>query len=175
MRIGSIVRTVAWALLFAALGAAVASWFTARPDLDEQDAIDTAVGALAAAGFEGEVTEPVVRSGHVPDGADPLDVWVVFVDVGDDRIETRVLTDAGQLVYVDDRIGPDRTERLLSDDEFDAVADHRNDATSDEWVGRNAAATVAAALVAGVCFVIAKRSDALWDRASHTTEPGAAG
>ena len=65
---------------------------------------------------------------------------MVFVDVGGDQIEIRVLTDAGQLAYVDDRIGPGGSERLLTDER---VRDHgplrRTSLGRDDWVARNVA------------------------------------
>jgi hypothetical protein len=157
-----VVRAVAWALVFAAPAAAAASWFTPRPELDEEDAVDTALGALEEVGIEGELDGPVVPSGHVPPEGGPLGVWVVFVDVDGERIELRVRTTAGQLVYVDDRIGPEEAERLLTDEQFETIGEYRNDATVDRWVLRNAVASVDAVLVAGAAFVIAKRSDRLW-------------
>lgn len=158
----TVVRSVAWVAVFVAMGAAAISWFTPRPDLDASDAEATALGALAEVGVEGTVDEPVERSQHATADGDELDVWVVYVDVGDETVETRVLVDAGQLVYVDDRIGPDRQERLLSDEDFDSVAGYRHDATLGEWVAANVGAMIAAALVAVTGYVIAKRSDAVW-------------
>ncbi len=156
------VRTAAWVLVFVALGAAVASWFTPRPDLDAADAVDTAVGAFAEIGLEVSPGAPIERMQHSPAAGDPVAVWAVPVDVDGDEIETRVLVDSGQLVYVDDRVGPDRQERLLTDDQFRAIAEYRNDVTLADWVTRNLAATVAAAIVALVGFVVAKRSDQVW-------------
>ena len=158
----SIVRSLAWVLLFAAPAAAAASWFTPRPALEAADAEETALGALDEVGIEGTVTEPVVLAPHVPEDGDPIDAWVVLVDVDDEQVELRVQESAGRLVYVDDRIGPENAERLLTDDEFDTIGEYRNDVTSDRWVARNAAAVVTAVVIAIVAFVIAKRSDALW-------------
>ena len=152
------VRTAAWVLLFAALGAVAASWFTPRPELEPDDAVATAEGAFSAVGFDAAVTKPVVRSSHVPDGEEAVDVWVVYLEIDGDEVETRVLVDAGQLVYVDDRIGADRSGRLLDDEQFLAIADYRNDVTLDRWVRRNGFATMLRSWSPAVCFVIAKRS-----------------
>lgn len=154
-----VVRTAAWVLVFVALGAAVASWFTPKPDLDAVDAVDTAVGAFTQVGLDGAPGELIERMQHSPSDGDPVAVWVVPLDVDGQEVETRVLVDSGQLVYVDDRVGPDRQERLLTDDQFRTIAEYRNDVTLGEWVGRNLAATAAAVLVALVGFVVAKRSD----------------
>lgn len=154
-------RIAAWVVVFVALGAAVASWFTPRPDLEAGDAADTAVGAFEAVGLEGSPGEPIERTRHSPAEGDAVDVWVVPLEVDGEEVETRVLVDAGQLVYVDDRVGPDRQERLLTDAQFRTIAEYRDDVTLDDWVARNGAATAVAALIAAVGFVLAKRSDHL--------------
>ena len=159
----TVIRSLAWVLVFVAPAAAAASWFTPRPALDAAEAAQTALGALDEVGVEGEVTEPVVLAPHVPEDGDPVDAWVVLVDVaGDETIEVRVQESAGRLVYVDDRIGPEDTERLLTDDQFDAIGEYRDDVTSGQWIQRNVVAVAAAAVAAAVAFVIAKRSDPLW-------------
>lgn len=158
-----VVRPVAWALVFAALAVAAIAWFTPKSDLDADDAESTAVGAFAEVGVEADVVEPVVRAEHSPADGDPVEVWVVPLEVGEDEIETRVLVEAAQLVYVDDRIGADGQERLLTDDEFLTIADYRDNSKRNDWVRRNAMASVAGVLIAGVSFVVAKRSDRLWE------------
>ena len=158
----SVVRTVSWVLVFVALGVVGAAWFTPRPDLDAGQAADAAVGALASVGFDATVTKPVTRTTHDTADGQQVAVWDVFADVDGEEIETQVRVDEGQLVYLDDRIGADRSDRLLSDDQFAAIADYRDRVTLDDWIGRNVAASVAGALVALLAFVVAKRSDPLW-------------
>jgi hypothetical protein len=164
----SLVRTVAWVVLFVAPAAAVVSWFTPRPALDAGDASETALGALAELGIRGSVEEPVRRGEHEPEEGGSIDAWVVMVEVpgkgdaADEQIALRVQETAGRLVYVDDRIGPDDTARLLSDEEFDRLKEYRNDATSDRWYLRNGGAVLSAALAAGVAFALVARSEPLW-------------
>lgn len=156
------VRVISWVLLFGAVGAAAAAWFTPQPLLEVEDAESVAVGALDDVGFAGNVTGSPELISHTPDDGDPVAAWAVFVEVDDDTVELRVQESAGQLVYVDDRIGDDDTDRLLTDDEFAQIGDYRDDAVFRGWVERNIAATVAAALIALSGFVIAKRSARLW-------------
>lgn len=157
-----VVRTVSWVLVFVAIGAAVASWFTPKGELDATDAAEVAVDALASVGFEGTVDEVPERGVHRSDRRDPADVWVVFVTVDDEPIEAQVLTTRGQLVYVDDRIGEDDTGRLLTDDQFVEIGAYRDTRLLDAWVMRNAAGTVAALVLGAVGFVLARRSAPLW-------------
>lgn len=156
------VRVVSWVLVFVAVGAAAASWFTPQPLLEADDAADVAVGALDEVGFDGTVTDRPELVSHTLEDGDSLAAWAVFVDVAGETVEFRVQESAGQLVYVDDRIGDDDTERLLTDEEFEEIGDYRDDSIERAWVVRNVAGMVAAALVAAVGYRIAKRSDRLW-------------
>ncbi len=162
----TVVRTVSWVLLFAALGAAAASWFTPTPELDADDASQLALDALAGADVAVERVEPPVRMVHETEEGDLVDAWRVPVEVqaGDavQEIELRVQESAGQLVYVDDLIGADGTERLLSDEQFERMGQHRDDTLADRWVLRNALAAIAAIVTAATCYVLATRSDPLW-------------
>ncbi len=158
----SVIRPASWALVFVAVGAAGAAWFTPRPDLDAGQAAGTAVGALASVGFDATVTKPVTRATHDTADGRTVDVWDVFADVEGEEIETEVQVDAGQLVYLDDRVGADQSDRLLSDDQFAAIADYRDNAALHDWVGRNVAASVAGLTIVLIAFFVAKRSDPLW-------------
>ena len=161
-----VVRTVSWVLLFAALGAAGASWFTPTPELDGDDASELALAVLDEAGVAVEGHQPPVPMVHETEDGDLVDAWRVLADVrvADtvEEIELRVQESAGQLVYVDDLIGADRTERLLSDEQFDAMQQHRDDSLIDRWVLRNAMAAVAALAIAAISYLLAARSDPLW-------------
>lgn len=157
----SLVRKVAWVLVFVAPAAAAASWFTPHPDLDRDDAVDVAVGSLADVDVTAEVTAEVTDAVHETEEGVSIDVWVVPADVGDQRIELRVHRSVGELVYIDDRIGPDQTERLLTDAQVESMDDYRDDATRGRWIARNAAATVAAAIIAAVAWLMVTRAQRL--------------
>lgn len=162
----TVVRTVSWALLFAALGAAGAAWFTPTPELGADDASELALDALGAADVDVERVQAPAQMVHETEEGDLVDAWRVPVDVqaGDavQQIELRVQKSAGQLVYVDDLIGADRTERLLSDEQFEAMRQHRDDSLANRWVLRNALAAVAALVIAATAYFLATRSDPLW-------------
>lgn len=161
------VRTVSWVLLFAAVGAAGASWFTPTPELGADDAQDLAGDALAEAGVQVERVGAPVRMVHQTESGDTVGAWRVRTDVEVDgepeEIELRVQESAGQLVYVDDRIGAGDTERLLTDDQFATLGEYRDDSLADRWVLRNALSAVAALFIVGTCYVLATRSAPLWD------------
>lgn len=160
------VRTVSLALLLVALGAAGASWFTPRPELEAADAAEVAIEALAAAGFDGEVAEEPTLGVHDSESGDTFDAWTVFVDVPVDgtaeRVELRVRQSAGQLVYVDDRIGPDGSERLLTEQQFQAIGRYEDDSLTNRWMLRNGVGSVSAGAIAVTCFALARRPEVLW-------------
>ena len=162
----TVVRTVSWVLLFAALGAAGASWFTPTPKLEADHASDLALGALREAEVDVERVKPPVRMVHETRDDVLVDAWRVVVDVqaqgAVEEVELRVQESAGQLVYVDDLIGADGTERLLSEEQFEVMSQHRDDTLADRWVLRNAMAAVAAIGIAATAYILATRSDPLW-------------
>ena len=160
------VRTVSWVLVFASLGAAGAAWFTPTPEIEAEEAVDVARLALDEAGIASEV-ERTPRAGvHETEDGREVDAWfvVLAVDAGGEpeQIELRVQRSAGRVIYVDDRIGPDDTERLLTQEQFEALGDHRDDSRSTRWVARNLLAALSAAVIAGASYVLATRSDPLW-------------
>lgn len=162
----TVIRTISWVLLFASLGAAAASWFTPTPELDADDASELAGDALGDADVDIDRIRPAVRMVHETEDGDEVDAWRVLVDVQirdrDEVIELRVQESAGQLVFVDDNGGPDGTEPLLSDEQFEVLRDHRDRSLADRWVLRNAFAAVAALAAAAVSYLIATRSDPPW-------------
>ena len=162
----TVVRTVSWVLLFAALGAAGASWFTPTPELEADDAGGLVIDALTEADVDVARVSASREIVHETEAGELIDAWRVRANVRVDgeleQIELRVQQSADQLVYVDDRIGEDDTERLLTEDQFDSLGRHRDDTLADRWVLRNALAAVAALLIAGTCYVLATRSDPIW-------------
>jgi hypothetical protein len=163
-----IVRPAAWVLLFAALGAAAASWFTPTPDLGPADAEQLVLDALAAADVEGEIAGGPRPAEHRTSEGQVVPVWVVEAEARfgarDEAIELRVQRSAGRLVYVDDRVGAERSQRLLDDEQFEALGAHRDDTLADRWAIRNALGDLSALLIAGTCYVLATRADPLWSR-----------
>lgn len=153
-------------LLFAALGAAAASWFTPTPELEADDASDLAGDALREADVDVDRISAPVQVVHETESGETIDAWRVRTDVRVDgqieEIELRVQQSAGQLVYVDDRIGADDAERLLTDDQFAVLGRYRDDSLADGWVLRNGVAAVSALIIAGVCYMLATRSAPLW-------------
>lgn len=158
-----LVRLVSWVLVFVAIGTAAATWFTPRVELEEDDAVQLAIDALADVGLEATVTDPAILAPYLPaeatDDADTIEAWVVYARVGDDVIELRIDDRTGRLAYLDDRIGADRQDQLLTEAQYEQVS--ASGPGLADWVRRGIAATVAAVLVAGTGSFLAKRSGRL--------------
>ena len=161
---------VRWASLVVvvAVVAAGRAWFTDVPPLEASDAIRVAAGALAAADVDVTVVGDPSLGVHRSDDGEEVDAWTVDLVVADDapvgggeEIEVKVQETAGQLVFVDDRIGPDDATRLLDDDQFATLADYRDDTLTDDWVLRNVVGSAAAAAVAVLGVSLAGPADRL--------------
>lgn len=160
-----VVRTVSWVLAVAVVGAAAVSWFLPPPELDADDAVAVAEESLAAAGYDAEVRERPTAGVHESADGDVVDVWVVLAEVDVDgtseTIELRVQRSAGRLVYIDDRIGPDDTGRLLDDREFQVVGRYEDESNADRWILENGLGSAGAAVIVATCVVLARRADTL--------------
>ncbi len=166
-----LVRAGSLVVAAVAVAAVAGAWAGGRPELDASEATDVAVRALASVGVDAELAgaEPTTMVHETQDGAE-VDAWsvVLVVDAVDDptadddavgeEVEVRVRTSSGQLVYLDDRIGPDDLDRLLDDDQFAALGDHRDDEVADDWVRRNGIGTASGAIVVGTALALRRRA-----------------
>lgn len=161
-----VVRAVSWVLAVAVVAVVAVAWFRPAPELDAEQASDVAVDALAAAGHDARVVEPPVAGTHEREDGDTVDAWFVSAEVDvegtTETIELRVQESAGRLVFIDDRIGPDDTGRLLTDEEFQRVGRYEDETTTRRWVLENGLGSAGAALIVVTCLVLARRTDILW-------------
>ncbi len=96
------------------------------PALTPPDAVTFTRRALSAAGVAGAVVDPAPRPGRfTPEGSDPVEVWIVPVDVEGQHIELYVPRRGDRAVNLDDEIAPGQF--LLSDGQFDALKRFRLD------------------------------------------------
>lgn len=158
------VRLVSWMVAFVALGAVSASWIllgASPPELEADDAAEVALDALAEVGHEGRLITTPEPGEHQHEEGEVVDVWTVRIEVEGGEVQLRVQQSRGQLVYVDDRIGPDNADRLLTDEEFERIGGYRDNSVVDQQLRVNIAATLAALVIAALGYVIARRSGRL--------------
>lgn len=163
-----------------ALVVTAVGWLQAPDSITGAEAVTAARGAFAAAGLGDGVVRPQAEPGDYPagPGRSPIPVWRTFADVAGGTVELWLARSDGESVFLDDRT-PDGTAQLLSDAQFEVLADHYENPALGRQVRRNLVLTAAAALVAFVAATIAHGPVALHlgrDRAraavaAHPPEP----
>lgn len=163
MRVKRFAPAVAAAI---AVVAVAVSWFSGLPDLTASEAEAVAVDALRAAGVDAEVAGAVEPGTHTTDDGIAREAWFVALDaaLGSEttRIEVAVQADAGQILRVDDRT--DAGDLALSDAQFAAVDEFRDDVNQGRWLRRNAAGTVAALVVVAMALALVRADGAAGER-----------
>lgn len=146
-----------WGLVL--LGVAVivvtaAAWLQRPADLTRSEAVTAAEGAFAAAGLESAEVDPEPTRGTY-DGSvgDPIEVWQATGTLDDGTVELWLARTDGEPVYLDDRT-PDGARQLLTDEQFDAIADHDDNPALDRQIRRNLLVTLAAAAIVAVLSVV---------------------
>lgn len=139
-----------------ALVVTAVGWLQAPDGITGAEAITAARGAFVAAGLTDGVVRPQAEPGDYPagPGRSPIPVWKTFADVGGGTVELWLARSDGESVFLDDRT-PDGTAQLLSEAQFDVLADHYENPALGRQVRRDLALTAAAALVALVAATIA--------------------
>lgn len=163
----SLVRPLALLAAIVAVGAVVAVGWLASSELDDDDAAQVAIGALDSVGVDAEVTADedgalATRGEHETEDGESVDAWFVRPETTQGAVELRLRVSDGRLVWVDDRVGADAQTRLLTDAQFDELAEYRSDPAGDRWLSQNLAGTVAAVVAAAVAvgiFVVSARTD----------------
>ena len=131
-------------------------WLQPTSDITATEAASAARNAFRAAGIEETRVARAPRTGthHPEGGGEPFPVWRTATRVRGGIVELWLAREDGQPVFLDDRSG-DGAVQLLSDEEFQALADHYENPAAGRQIRRNVLLTLAVALVAAVA--------ALWD------------
>lgn len=124
-------------------------WLQSPADISAAEAVRAARGAFRSAGVDEARVDPDPRAGtyHPADGGAPLAVWRTSTDVPGGSVELWLAREDGEPVFLDDRSG-DGAVQLLSDAQFEAIAQRYENPANDRQIRRNLALTTAAALVA---------------------------
>lgn len=159
-------RTLAALLLgLTAVAATGAAWLQQPGPITATEAVQAAQGAFEAAGFPRSVVERAAKAGRYEDGEDgaAIDVWKTSAELDDGTVELWVARADGEPVFLDDRT-PDGVAQILTDAQFQDIADHADDPGLARQVRRNIFATLAAAGVvclAVLLVVLGRRSQGL--------------
>jgi len=141
-----------------ALGVVAVAWLQDVPKITASDAVDATEAALEEAGLEAEVEPEPQRTTYASRTRDPIDVWAVRVTVRSEPIELQLALAGAHPVVIDDRAA-DGSRYVLSEIEYEAIADNVEDPAWTRRLERNIWLTIAAALV--LALVIAHAVKAL--------------
>ena len=141
----------------AAVAVVAVGWLQSPPDITASEAVDAARGAFRAAGVDGARVDPRPRADayRPAGGREALPVWRTSTRVRGGRVELWLAREDGEPVFLDDRSG-DGAVQLLSDAEFNDLADHYENPATARQIRRNLALTIAAALATAIAVQ--------WDR-----------
>ena len=146
-------RAVAAASLAAvAIATTAVAWWQAVPHLSADDAVTAAEAALADTGLEADVDPEPVHTTYSSGSRDPIEVWEVQATVRAEAIELQLAVAGAHPVAIDDLAG-DGASFVLSDQEYEELADNVEDPARERAIRRNIWFTVAAALAVTVAVV----------------------
>lgn len=134
-----------------------AAWLQSPHGITGDDAVRVAQRAFAAAGLGDAVVEPhPVPDDYDADGeSSPTAVWKTVAALGEGKVELWLARSDGGSVFLDDRTD-DGAAQLLTDQQFERLADYFDNPAAGRQASRNVAVTVAAALVALVAATLAR-------------------
>jgi hypothetical protein len=144
-----------------AIAVAGAAWFRQPASITGPEAIRAATGAFEAAGLQDAAVELRAEADTYEAGGDgkPVPVWRTSATVDGGTVELWLAREDGEPVFLDDR-NPDGTAQLLTDEQFEAIADHFENPALGRQVRRNLVLTVAAALILALAVLLASNDPA---------------
>lgn len=153
----SLVRPLAALAGVVAVVVTAVGWLQTPGKITGREAVQTARHAFAAAGLADAEVRPRAEAGDysVGTGKAPIEVWKTFAALEGGTVELWLAQADGESVFLDDRT-PDGTSHLLTDAQFQELADHDENPALGRRVRRNLALTLAAALVALVAVTFAR-------------------
>lgn len=128
-------------------------WLQSPDHITAPEAVAAAQSAYAAAGLNGAVVDPHPESGEYAGGSghEPVAVWQTVAALDGGTVQLWLSRADGEAVFLDDR-APDGASQLLSDAQFQQLADHYENPAIGRQVRRNLLLTLGAVLVALVGF-----------------------
>lgn len=158
----TLVRPVAAVAALVAVLVTAVGWLQSPDALTGDEAVVAAKEAFAAAGLDDAVVRPRPEPGDYSTGDDgpQVPVWKTFAELDEGTVELWLAKSDGESVFLDDRT-PDGSSQLLSDAQFEQLADHYENPALGRQVRRNIVLTLAAALLALVGVTLAREPLAL--------------
>jgi hypothetical protein len=143
------VRLLAAGLGLVAVVVVAVGWLQSPDHITAAEAVAAAESAYAVAGLRSAVVDPHPEAGEyvAVTGDEPIEVWQTVATVEGGTVQLWLSRVDGESVFLDDRT-PDGGSQLLSNSQFQQLADHYENPAVGRQVRRNMILTAAAALVA---------------------------
>jgi hypothetical protein len=131
-----------------ALGAVAAAWLQDPDPVTADQAVGVAERAFAAAGLPDAVVDgsPIAGVYTSPERGRRIEVWRTTAAIDGGDVELWLARADGEAVYLDDRTA-DGSAQLLTEEQFEALADHEDEPNLGSHLRRNVAITAAAVLL----------------------------
>jgi hypothetical protein len=167
-------RLIGAGLGLTAIAVVAVGWLQSPDHITAAEAVAAAESAYAAAGLRGAAVDHHPKAGEyvAETGRDHVAVWETVATLDGGTVHLWLSRADGESVFLDDR-APDGSSQLLSDAEFQQLADHYENPAIGRQVRRNLVLTAAAALVAllGVRLSLVRRRRAAPSAPPVTVRP----
>src|SRR3546814_13608776 len=115
-------------------GAVRFGWLQAPDPITADEAVEVATDALRSADVDGRVAADASSGTYEPTSGDPVEVWKTVATLdGGGTISLWLAQDDGEPVFLDDR-SPSGATQLLSDAQFDELADPAHDVRGERML-----------------------------------------
>ncbi len=142
---------VAAAAAVVAVGSVAAGWLEEAPELTAADAVEATQAAFDDAGLDASVQTDPVRATYESRAREPVAVWSVLVTVREEPVQLQIARSGARPIAIDDRT-LDGSAYVLSELEYESVADHVDDPALARTVRRNIVLTLAAVAVVALAI-----------------------
>lgn len=141
-------RFIAAPLGLVALVVVAIGWLQNPDHITAAEALSAAEGAYAAAGLRGAAVDPDPVAGVyvAVAGGERMAVWKTSAALDGGTVQLWLARADGESVFLDDR-APDGASQVLTDAQFQNLADHYENPAAGRQIRRNLVLTLAAALV----------------------------
>ena len=143
-----------------ALGAVATAWMQDPDPVTADQAVGIADRAFDAAGLPGAAVDdtPIAGVYTSAERGRRIEVWRTTAAIDGGDVELWLARADGEAVYLDDRTA-DGSAQLLTDDQFEALADHDDDPNLGSHLWRNVAITAAAVLLLALALRLERSGD----------------
>lgn len=148
-RADRLLKVVSAALVAVAVAIVAVGWMQSPDPVTAAEAVTAARGAYASAGLPKAEVDPHPKAGvyDTPQGVERIPVWKTKATIKGGTVELWLTKADAESVFLDDRTA-DGASQLLTDEQFEKLADHYENPARQRKIRGNIALTLAALLIA---------------------------